>query len=150
MPFIQVFPFVFAFISRKTQEAYEHLFTFIDSYVCKLRCESVISDYENSLRNAVRNCFVTRSMSACWFHLCQACQRHVSQNRTLHKTIKRDSTALTLYHKFLCLPLLPSQFIEPVFNNLVTESLQFTQFKIFVKYYGKQWMTTVIQIISLI
>lgn len=131
-------------MSRKTQECYEHLFHFISSNICSLQCSTVITDFERALRNAIEHCLPGVSMFTCWFHFCQACERRCRQLDDFPRVLKRNIEALTLYHKFLCLPLLPPGKIIEAFEMLVVNSIQFgTLFNRFIEYYGHWWIERV-------
>lgn len=50
----QTYPLVYIMMTRKTQKAYEHALRYVNDNVFSLQCEAMITDYEEGMRNAVR------------------------------------------------------------------------------------------------
>lgn len=65
-------------MSRKTEEAYIHLFEYLKT-ICDFQPISFMTDYEVAMRNALRTVFPEAQFYSCWFHFCQAVKRHGSQ-----------------------------------------------------------------------
>jgi hypothetical protein len=130
-------------MSRKTKECYQHLLRYIDENLVQLKLASFITDYEASMRKAVQSLFPAAKIRGCWFHFCQALRRKVAKLPKLAKQIRHDQKVKRLYHKFLCIPLVPATKIISAYNELKTEAKSFTRFKPFLKYFEKQWLLKV-------
>lgn len=62
------FPIIYVLMSRKTEEAYTHLFRYNEENVCHLRPTSCMTDFEFAMRNAIRTVYPNCTVYACWFH----------------------------------------------------------------------------------
>lgn len=110
-----------------------------------MECQSFMTDYEVAMRNALRSCFPESSFFACWFHFCQACKRHASKIPGFVLKLRANETALNIYCRLLCLPLLPAVNIEAAFRNLQTEAANCDArlFRRFIAYFESQWIQKV-------
>lgn len=132
-------------MSRKSEEAYEHLFRYIDTEICSLNPTTFMTDYERAMRNALREVFPAAKLFTCWFHFCQAVKRHASQIPQFMACVRNNDDAAKLYHKFLCVPLLPAEEISETFNLLKVEAKAKlgTKFNVFLQYYERQSLKAV-------
>lgn len=142
---MKTFPFVYALMSRKTEDAYRHLFQYIESEVMSLQGVSFMTDYERAMRNALRSQYPSAKLYSCWFHFCQAPKKHAVQLPFFMGAVREDKEAATVYYKFLCLPLLPAAHILQAFQELMLEAkaLRGNLFKMFLRYYERQWIKAV-------
>lgn len=128
-------------MSRKTEEAYTHLFSKINDTIFKMQPSSIMSDFERAMRNAVHTVFPNCILTGCWFHYCQAVRRKCLKIPGFNLKINSDLGAKKLFHKFLAIPLVRIDLIDAAVNHLVAESLAFgNEFVIFVTYFKRQWM----------
>lgn len=97
------------------------------------------------MRNALRSCYPEATFYACWFHFAQACKRHASQIPGFVVKMRGNETALKIYLRALCLPLLPAANIESAFRNLAIEATNCDEklFRRFFAYYESQWIQKV-------
>lgn len=133
-------------MTRKTEEAYNHLFRYIDENVCSLQCKSFMSDFEVAMRNAIAEVWPDADYITCWFHLCQACERQVAKNSALLKLLRSNNKeAREIYKKILALALLPADKVVDAFEKLASIAMcKFpTQFGPFLNYYRRQWLVKV-------
>lgn len=142
---IQTVPFIFVLMNRKTEEAYRHLFQYIEVEICSLKCASFMTDFELAMRCALKSLYPESSFNTCWFHFCQCARRRVAKNSALAKLIQKNEDARRLYKKCLALPLLPCNEIVAAFKILKAEALaQFSkEFHPFMTYFEKQWIEKV-------
>lgn len=140
-------------MSHKSEAAYKHVLQYLQSNVIDLKPTSVITDYECSLRNALKSVYPTVKMVGCWFHYTNALRRKSTRIPGFTAKLNRDKKAKNLFSKFMYLPLLkPANIIEAyniltkdamdaTFSNAInkTESL----FKPFINYFERQWMKKV-------
>lgn len=132
-------------MTRKSEACYRHLLTYIQKNVFNLRAESFMTDFEISMRNAVQKLYPQAKHYTCWFHFCQAVKRHASKIENFTVTIRANPEARKIYHKLMCIPLLPIHAIEDAFYELKEEALAFDSifFRRFLSYYENQWIRKV-------
>lgn len=133
-------------MSRKSTNAYESVFQYIKKNIFDMDGYSFMTDYETSMRNALKNTFPLCKFYACWFHFCQAIKRRCEQDNTLRLLIKTDQHINKIYHKFLCLPLLPAADIPQGFEIIKIELNCLPgkkAFQDFLKYFRNQWLKRV-------
>lgn len=133
-------------MSRKTQEAYTHLFKYINDHIFPLNCSSFMSDFELAMRNSMAAVWPDADYTTCWFHLCQACERQVAKNHALLKLLRSNNKdAREIYKKILALPLLPADRIVDAFEKLAGIAMaKFpAEFRPFIIYYRNQWLQKV-------
>lgn len=136
-------------MSKRTIEAYERVFQYINENLIPLCGEAIIIDFEKAMRKALIN--VLKSIDSlmfilgCWFHFCQALRRKVSQMPALFAIIRKDVRYKDIFRQFQCLPLLPMHHIEDTFRDLAKDALSLDQnlFAPFVDYFHKEWIRTV-------
>lgn len=136
---------MYVLMTRKTQEAYTHLFKYIDAEIIKLQPTSFMTDYEVAMRNALRSVFPEAQLSSCWFHYCQAVKRHGSQIGGFLMTARNNTETAKVYYQILCLPLLHADHILEVFKviRMEAKSAHDTLFDKFMEYMERQWMLKV-------
>lgn len=142
----QVFPFIYALMSNKTKEAYLHMFQYIKSNVFDLRPTTIITDYENALRNANKIIYPTVKMVGCWFHYTNALRRKASKITGFIQHLNRYKNAKNFFNKFLYLPLLKASDIEAAYQCLKTDITNDEcgkKFQQFFKYYEFYWLKKV-------
>lgn len=142
---LQTVPFIFVLMTRRTEEAYKHVFEYIEREVCTLNGVSFMTDFEIPMRNALKAVHPLVELKSCWFHFCQCARRRVSKIPNLAKLIRTNDHARELYKKFLALALLPHYEIIPAFNKIKAEALSIfsKQFHPFLGYFEKQWILKV-------
>lgn len=142
---VQTIPFIFVLMTRKSEACYRHILTYIEKNVFSLKCASFMTDFETAMRNAVRSLYPRSKHFGCWFHFAQAVKRHASKIENFVVTIRSNAQARKIYHKFMCIPLLPVHAIEDAFYELEIEALAFdsTFFQRFLRYFENQWIRKV-------
>lgn len=135
-------------MTRRTKRAYAAVFQFIESEICKMDPDSFMTDYEQAMRNAIREKWPNCELKACYFHFTQAVRKYAS----IHcpgflNVIVKDNTMNRLFHKFLVLPLLPATQIDSAFVLLKAEAQSYgAVFKKFIEYFEAQWIVIVSQL----
>lgn len=132
-------------MSRKTEESYLNVFKYIDSNIISLNCKSFMTDYEVAMRNAIKSVSKNAQLYTCWFHFCQACRRYVSGITGFLIALRSNQKLRKIFNKFLSIPLLPPQNIPEAFDIVCAEANKEDPklFKIFIKYFQKQWLKKV-------
>lgn len=138
-------------MTRKTQEAYTHLFQCIEAEIINLEPTSFMTDYEVAMRNALRVVFPEAQLSSCWFHYCQAVKRHGSQIGGFLMAARKNTETAKVYYQILCLPLLPADYILDVFSiiRMEAKSAHGDLFDKFMSYMDRQWMKKVDRFIEI-
>lgn len=135
----------FALMSCKKTACYSHLFNRIHTDILPLHCAAV-TDYERALRKALKDVIgADTEYIGCWFHYTQAVRKHSMQAR-LSKSFAQNKELKSLYHRLLCLPLLPVIEIDVAFALLKKKFLLIGNAvveKFVVDYFEKQWMQRV-------
>lgn len=131
-------------MSNRTTEAYQSVFEYINENILPLSGKGIITDFEQALRNGLRNTVPETPLLGCWFHHCQALRRKLASIPALFEIVRRDKTAAEFYRKIQCLALLPPDKIKSAFDQLAFDALQkYPEFSNFVEYYDKQWIRKV-------
>lgn len=131
-------------MSRKTEAAYKAVFEYINENVMSLECDLFMTDFEQALRNGLASVVSNTKFRCCWFHYCQACKRCVRKLEELIPVIK-EGEGKEIYHRLLCLPLLPAGEILNAFQALKQKAFAINAdaFKRFFTYYENQWLKNV-------
>lgn len=129
-------------MSRKSEKCYIHLFETLKE-MFPLNGNSIMTDFELGMRNAIRHVYPTLKMYTCWFHFCQAAKRKASQLMNLVHHIKTNANIKSAYYKLLSLPLLPAKDIVPCFQMIKSQVADEKVFKPFMRYFEKQWIKKV-------
>lgn len=144
--YLQTYPFIFALMSHKNTECYEALFRFIEERIAPLNPKSIMTDYEGSMRKAIRSVYPAAKLNGCWFHFCQAVRRKARsfKEKLIEKIIKKK--AMPIYMRLLCLPLLPKDKIMDGFKALTAQAMKDGSFKLMeslFEYFQNFWLKPV-------
>lgn len=133
--------------NKKSAKCYAHVFNYINSNALNLNGATFITDYETSLRRAIKTSFLDTKIYGCWFHFCQAVRRQITtKHKQLSQLIRQNNKASLEYHKLLSLPLLPAMHILGAFGKIKKdiETLErHFEFSNFLEYFEKQWLQKV-------
>ena len=136
-------PLAHMLLTAKTSVLYVKALEKVQELVPDLQPVEIMSDFENSLRVALRTVFPGAIVRGCNFHLGQALYRKV-QSVGLQEPYASDDALRTYLLSFTALSWLPVQFIEDGFNCLTAQAAQFPQFQIeldtFIAYFRRFWM----------
>lgn len=132
-------------MNRKTLTCYESAFEFVIEKIIDFRrtVKLFITDYEMSMRNAIRSKFTFSKLSACFFHYAQAIRRKASKIPGFFNFLHVNSSAREIYYKIMYLALLPKSKINATYDSLKikADEISHRDFELFLKYYHKQWIT---------
>lgn len=106
-----------------------------------MNSDSIMTDFEAAMRNALRELLPHTHIRGCWFHYC----RKASTLKDLLKSVNRNKQMGDLFRKFFYLPLLPADEIVNAFSELKTEveNLKHDMFTEYTNYLNKQWILKV-------
>lgn len=132
-------------MSRKTTEAYTHLFTYIRDNILDMQCHSITTDFELAMRNALFSLYPNVKYRLCWFHFTQAAKKRAMQTAQFYPYIRKNREAEMIYYKLLSLPLLPAHLILAEFSKLkvIARARHRAIFTDFLAYYENQWLKKV-------
>lgn len=143
---MQVYPFIYVLMTRKTRASYSAVFRYIEENIFHLHPTSFTTDYECAMRKGLADIYPLAKLLSCWFHYTQAIRRRSSKIENFFKEILSDEKLNGIYHMFLALPLLPDYHIREAFNMLkmTIDCLQKTDiFCVFLAYFERQWLQKV-------
>lgn len=63
----QVFPAVYALMTRKTAQSYLALFEYIEQKLFELDPKEMMTDFEKGMRKAIKICWPDVILRGCWF-----------------------------------------------------------------------------------
>ncbi|KAF4520857.1 hypothetical protein B566_EDAN007038, partial [Ephemera danica] len=133
-------------MSHKSEAAYRALFSYVRYTLCpQMDPRRIVTDYETSLQNALRQAFPAAVCSGCWFHYTQALFRN-AKRRGLHQLLQNDPNAWKVISMAMALPLLPSNQIAAGFQNVRNFALQHNLANAmgpWLDYVQTQWLTNV-------
>lgn len=111
-------------MNRKTLTCYESAFDFIIEKIIDFRqtVKLYITDYEMSMKNAIRSKFAYSKLSACFFHYTQAIRRRASKIPGFFNFIRHNSSAREIYYRIMYLALLPKSKINATYDLLKTKA----------------------------
>lgn len=132
-------------MTRKTKEAYIHLFNYIETDIMQLKARSFMTDFERAMRGALREVHPTASFYTCWFHFTQAVKRHAMEIGGLIGHVRNNTALAKVYYQLMCLPLLPPNEIVPTFQLVKEETIaeHGNVLNKFFRYFERQWLHAV-------
>lgn len=128
-------------MNRKTQLSYEAVFDFIDAKILNLSAAKMfVTDYEIAMRNALKVKAPSAKFTACQFHMAQNCRKRATKIPGFIDLIKSNKSVHNIYYKLMYLALLPSKFIDQMFETLRERAKEINDPKLnkFMKYYRLQ------------
>lgn len=112
----RVVPLLYAFLPDKKQRTYVRVFRAVCNALPSFRPISIMMDFEAAVINACRAVFPEAELHGCFFHLCQAVFRKVSETHRVDYV--RDS-AFKLHVKMLsALAFMPVQMVAETFDRI--------------------------------
>ncbi|XP_075163492.1 uncharacterized protein LOC142236118 [Haematobia irritans] len=130
-------------MDRKTKQIYEDLFRYIKDNIFDMDPSIIVTDYEESMRQAIQIVFPKTQNVGCWFHFCQAVRRNMRSRKALVKYIRSSKEASAAYHKLMALPLLPPGLIKGAFSAIRSKIMLIDSqcvFAPFLNYFQRQWI----------
>lgn len=134
-------------MDKQSTIAYNHIFQYIESNICTLKCKSLITDFELAPRSAFRSNYPDTLMYTCWFHLSQAVLRKAKKCPGLMEFLNGNKEAKKILYKFMSIALLPAAKIVEAYTLLETEISANEEmkkhFEQFLIYFKSQWLEKV-------
>lgn len=141
----QIFPIVYVLMTRKTAEAYEAVFSYIEDNLFNMRLAMFMADFEGGIRKAINNCYPDAILRGCWYHYSAAIRRKcLSLN--LYDLITDHPEVRILFKMILNLPLLPPEKILEGFSitkNTARDGKLNQEFGAVFKYFESFWLQLV-------
>lgn len=145
----QSFPLAFVLMSRRTIEAYESAFKYINDRLIPLRGDGIIIDFEKAMRKGLKQVLETNQSEmpilGCWFHFAQSLRRKMAKQPALFENVRTNEKYKEIFRRYQCLPLLPVQYIERMFRSISKDALKLDKdcFSPFINYFHDEWMKQV-------
>jgi hypothetical protein len=128
-------------MSNKSSILYELVFQYLKRRLGIIPSK-IMSDYEMSMRKAVRKVWTKSVLKGCYFHYLQAVRKRIKSSKYLTKLIQKNKLAYNVMMLFHKLPLLPFNHI----NNGYEAIIQYQKFngllnsfENFNNYFSKTW-----------
>lgn len=131
-------------MSNKKAATYTAVFKYFDS-IYSLQPTSIITDFENGMRKALKLCYPSIRLNGCWFQFCYALRRKALKLK-LHKSIYQDEGGNLIFYQIKCIPLLPESLVETGFKIVKKNARKIGIYKRFsqlFKYFETYWLKVV-------
>lgn len=133
-------------MTNKTTEAYQDVFKFIEAQSFKVQPSLVMTDYEEALRNAIKNVWPNCDIRGCEFHYKQAINRRCRTDPILKELLKKSFSARKIKRMLMSIPLLPANKIlegYKIIQDFAKEKKMDRQFAELFLYFERQWLRKV-------
>lgn len=135
-------------MSRRTTECYTNVFKYIEKKF-NLEPDGFITDFEQSMRNAIKKVYPNTVLRGCWYHFCAALRKkHLKLG--MFKLLKENDLAKQLKKMLMSLPLLPEENFNEGYKHIKScaENWALTKdFEQIFKYFEQYWFRQVIQVV---
>lgn len=132
-------------MTRKTAKCYTAVFDFIETHLFKLQPNEIITDFENGMRLAIKQCWPDVTLRGCWFHFCRAITKRCKKHN-LNKLLSTNGNSRIIQKSMMSLSLLPSTEIKNGYNcikKFARKKKLFSRFSDLFKYFESYWMKEV-------
>lgn len=109
-------------MTKRTTKAYREVFKYIENNIFQLKPTSFMTDFEKSMRNAIRNVYRKAKLHGCWFHYDRAIQRYCRNRPKLRRVLRSNVNARIILKQLLSLPLLPSDKFSEGYDAIRTKA----------------------------
>ncbi|XP_039297484.1 uncharacterized protein LOC120354421 isoform X2 [Nilaparvata lugens] len=106
-----LFPLAYVLMTRRTQDAYEGVLSYLKNQMPALNPTFVLADFEQAIQNATLTVWPNCRIVGCFFHYTQAVYRRMVQLNTA-AVMRQSIEASKAGHMLMSLALLPSARIE--------------------------------------
>jgi hypothetical protein len=134
-------PLIYALLPNKTEQIYLTLLREIKNLlpVGVAQPQTIMTDFEVAMINAIRTEFPQTSHRGCFFHLCQSIFRHIQENGLKREYETNPEVALTL--KLLpALAFVPTQDVVEGFEHLCDQNIFSPELQVIVDYFEDTWI----------
>lgn len=132
-------------MTHKTSEIYTAVFRYIEENILNTKPTIAMTDYEDGLRKAIKECWSNVDLRGCWWHHKRAVHRKCI-SFGMAKLFNRSAGARLIKRMLTNIPLLPKESIREGFDNVVEYARQtnlFTSFQKVFAYYEQYWLNQV-------
>ena len=142
------FPAASFLMMDKNYGSYKGVFDYMTRNVTGLNPEKAIADFEAASRRAFGEKFPNTTLSGCFFHYLQACQRYIKSNklRKFYCGRRPDPTFKSWYSLLVYCVTLPQEKVVNTFNMISQHQFPspvlHNQSQKFVQYMRRVWMST--------
>lgn len=130
-------------MTRKTAECYDAVYKYIEENIFQLERDQFMTDYEEGMRSAISNHWKGVEIRGCWFHLCRALWRRACKLGMSRKYLQKNSDAMQILKRLMCLPLVPANRIDEGFRTIKSFARKkklSTRYSKFFVYFERYWL----------
>lgn len=143
-----MFPVFYCLMTNKTIEAYQDVFKFIEAKSFELNPASIMSDYEEGMRIAIKNTWPNCDIRGCLFHYKQAIQRRCNADPILRRLLKLKNSfnARKIKNMLMNIPHLPEDKIMEGYESVrdfAKKKKLYAKFEELFSYFERQWLCQV-------
>ncbi|KAB0801401.1 hypothetical protein PPYR_01533 [Photinus pyralis] len=134
-------PLIYALLPNKTEQTYLNLLREIKNLLPAddAQPQTIMTDFEVAMINAIRIEFPQTIHRGCFFHLCQSIFRHIQENGLKREYERNPEVALTL--KLLpALAFVPPQDVIPAFEDICEQNIFSPELQVIVDYFEDTWI----------
>jgi len=137
-------PCLYILMTSKEQVSYGYVFILIDQIIKQhgynLKVTSIMSDYEEALRNSIRNIFPEAQLQGCYFHYVKALWSKASKLGLRKKSTIIDTKLLIFFMKILVHLPDEDEMKSHFWKKILLVFGSNAPFKDFLKYFEKNWL----------
>lgn len=114
----------------------------------KMKPKEMMTDFENGMRKAVKQCWRGCTLRGCWFHYCRAIDKRIRKQKLL-KLLRKNINASRIRKSLMSLPLLPEESLVDgykLIKKFARKTGLFKRFSKIFKYFEKYWLKQVTSI----
>lgn len=136
-------------MTSRTTECYAAIFAYIEE-MFKLEPGEFITDFEQSMRNAIQRVYPNTVLRGCWYHFCAALRKkHLKLG--MSKLLKENDLAKQVKKMLMSLPLLPQENFNEAYQHIKSSAENWELAKDFekiFKYFERYWFAQVIRVVN--
>lgn len=104
-------------MSNRTADSYKAVIEYIEDNIFHLEPASLMTDWEQGMRKALKICYPNCILRGCWFHYCSSLRKKCIK-LGLDGLLKADEYTKKISHLFMSLPLLPKHNFQQGLNYI--------------------------------
>ena len=143
MKYDNVIPTIFVLMPNKTQSSYNQLFSALKRLKPNLNPISIMTDFEQSAINSIKEAFPHALQRGCFFHLSQCLWRKIQQIEGMQEKYKTDPDFALQIRHLAALAYVPEADVMTSFENLL-DSQYYTENEGFLQplidYFEDTWI----------
>lgn len=118
------------------------VFEYVERNILKLEPSMIMTDYEDGMRKAIKECWLNLNLRGCWWHHKRAVHKKCI-SFGMAKLFNGNAEARKIKRMLTNVPLLPEALIRAGFDSVVAYARKkklFDSFKNTFAYYEQYWL----------